>query len=213
MITLKTQVYDLPETTELTFFSSEAHFTQKLQKHFLSENEPWSRLIGVRFLQQVSRKLEANDVSALNDAYCHAVAVLDEGLQFAAQCPLYLRIHEIMTMNGRFARQQQVLFLLAKSGFRIVVHSGFVQTAYFHTKSRNDSYFTLFRESWGALHARGVRRRSERHDRTTERLSTEWHNESNWSKCPNPHPPGLRRGRPLPSGIDSWLAKTDEVGQ
>lgn len=213
MIPLETQVYELPETTDLQFFTSEAHFIRKLQKHFLSENEPWSRLFGVKFLQQLGRKLEADDVSTLNDAYRQAVTVLDEGLRFAAGRPLYLRIREILTTKGRPVRQQRVMFLLAKPGFRIVVHSGFVQTAYFQTKTRNDSYFTLFREAWGSLRARGLLRRSEGHYRTIERLDTEWHSESTWSKCPNPHPPGLRRGRALPSDIEAWLAKIDEVGQ
>lgn len=207
------QVFHLPEPISLGFFTSPEHFERKLRKHFLNVNEPWSRLLGVKFLHQVGQKLAADDVSMLGEAYRQVVSVLDEGVRFSADCPLFLAVRQTLTVRGSLPRKLRCLFLLAKPGFRIVAHSGFIQTAYFQTKSRNDSYFTLFRESWGSLRASGLLRRIELTDRTYERLDVKWHNEDTWSKCPNPHPErrSAKRSQRLPPAVQAWLTEIDGV--
>jgi hypothetical protein len=91
MITIQTRSYQLPTTTTLAFFQDQEHFERKVRDHFLSTNEPWSRLLGVHFLRQLSQKLATGEVSVLEDAYERTLPVLDEGIGFAAAPPLYVR--------------------------------------------------------------------------------------------------------------------------
>lgn len=104
-----------------------------------------------------------------------------------------------------------MVHLLAERGFRVIVHSGVLQTAYFSTKSRNDSYFSLFREAWRSMRQRALVRQYSREDQVIRTMSVEWHSSVNWSRCPNPHAPAAHPRRVPHDSIAAWLDEVDEV--
>jgi hypothetical protein len=188
VIALETRSYRLPAEVSLRIFPDQDRFLVKVRKHFLNPNEPWVRLFGAAFLQQLGRKLNAADVSLVAEAYRKAVEIIDEGVRFAEQQPLYLRIEEEIEQGGRTSRRQ-VLYLLGRYGFKIVAHGGKIRSAYFMTKSPRDSYFTLFKEAWGALRARALARRyfDSESDQAIVNVGVEFYNRQTWTDCPNPH--------------------------
>src|SRR5690349_6863082 len=90
-----TRDYRLPDRTRLTLFPNLAHFARHLQEHFLSAEEPWQRLPGGQFLRELSQKRGAGTVSLLDreleTVYARMVEMLDAGMRFAEEKPLFVR--------------------------------------------------------------------------------------------------------------------------
>ena len=221
MFELITLRYRLPSEQDVRFFASPDHFLRKVRKHFLDPSEPWGRLLGAHFLGRLGRKLKAGDVSEVETAYRRVVEVLDEAIQFAERCPLYLVVSERITRaaGGEFSRQ--VHYLVSDRGLRVIVHGRCARTAYFCSKTPSDSYSTLFREAWMATKARGLCHQYR--EKATGNLAfqdmVEWYSRESWAKCPKlsrkyttfrPDPTmddedsGMSR---LPTGIRHWLDK------
>jgi hypothetical protein len=196
----------LPGDVEVRYFTSPGQFAEKLRKHFLNPDEPWGRVLGVEFLRRLGRKLKAGDVSGLEEAYGQVVAALDEGVRFAEGCPLYLVVDERVAppCGGSFPRR--VHYLLADRGFRVIVHGHHVRTAFFSSKTPSDSNYTLFREAWRALKARGLAP-GHTDEETGSRAThdrVEWHSEVTWANCPAPPGRGPAEGK-LPPEVRAWL--------
>lgn len=223
MIAVVSCTYHLPEPTELQLFPDEERFLKKVRKHFLNPNEPWHRLFGERFLQQLRRKLDEGDVSLVGEAYDKAVAVLDVGLCYAEEQPLYLRVLEEVERDG-VTVLREAYHLIARQGYKVVAHGGKVRTVYFMGKSACDSYFTLFKEAWSTTRARALARQYVDRDSgaVVRPLRREWFSPENWAVCPNPHQqargpgggPRHHRRRPgrLPADIEDWLEQADQAG-
>ncbi|GIW89995.1 MAG: hypothetical protein KatS3mg109_0427 [Pirellulaceae bacterium] len=214
MISIQARSYQLPTTTTLTFFRDAEHFAQKVRDHFLNAGEPWSRLLGVRFLRQLRQKLAAGEVSILEVAYDRVLPVLDGGISFAAALPLFVRYQAVSDFGGGNVRQHEGYFLLAKAGFKVVAHGGIVRTAYFLAKTPRDSAFTLFRQAWKAIKARALTRQyvDDKAGRTVVHRRVEWFSPENWARCPNPHRKprtSPRPGKLLPSEVEYWLERVD----
>lgn len=215
MIAIQTRSYELPSTTALAFFKDEEQFARKVRDHFLNPCEPWSRLLGVHFLRQVGQKLAAGEVSVLEEAYERAVPVLDGGIGFAAELPLFVHYQAEVAYGGRKMSRHQGYLLLAEAGFKVVAHGGTVRTAYFLTKTPGDSYFTLFKEAWRAIKARALTRQYVDHKggRTVLHQQVEWYSPENWAHCPNPHRKprsAIRPARPLSPDVEHWLAQVED---
>lgn len=213
MLSMITRQYPLPEQSELRFFRDEEHFLEKVKKHFLNPNEPWSRLFGARFLRQFGKELRAGNVSNLEAVYAKAVDVLDHGIKYAVKKPLFLSMRQQITdMNGSTFTRSTMHFLSDK-GFRVVAHGGVVRTAWFGSTTPTDSYYTLFRESWRALRSTASKAsyldRDQAH--TVKNLEVSWHNDAHWRRCPNPYDrPRLHtRSGKIPPRVAEWL---DELG-
>lgn len=215
MITIQTRSYQIPTTTTLAFFRDQEHFVRKVRDHFLNPGEPWSRLLGVHFLRQLSQKLAAGEVSVLEAAYDRVLPVLDGGIGFAAALPLFIRYLAESDYGDGHMRRHEGYFFLAEAGFKVVAHGGIVRTAYFLAKTPGDSAFTLFRKAWKAIKARALRPQyvDHRAGRTVRHLRVEWFSPENWARCPNPHRKprtSPRPGRPLPPEVEYWLQRVDE---
>lgn len=214
MITIETRSYELPSRTELAFFKDENHFKLKVCDHFLNPAEPWSRLLGVKFLRRVRQKLAAGEVSVLEQVYADAIPVLDEGVQFAVDLPLFVRFEAEFSFGGGRNSTHEGWYMLAKAGFKVVAHGGIVRTAYFVSKTPGDSYFTLFKEAWRSIKARALTKQYTDHKggRTVRHKQVEWFNTDNWTRCPNPHkkPPSSARKKALPPEIERWLEDVDQ---
>jgi hypothetical protein len=215
MINIQSRTYPLPTATDLFFFRDEEHFARKVRDHFLNPNEPWSRLLGVRFLRRLGQKLACNDVSALEAAYERALPVLDRGIAFAAALPLFVRYQAELVYRDGTTHRQEGYFFVAEPGFRVVAHGGTVCTAYFLAKTPADSAFTLFRQAWKAIKARTLRRQyvDAKWNRIIRYHRVEWFSPENWERCPNPHRKpavGPRPAESLPPDVHYWLQQVEE---
>lgn len=203
------RTYSFDTSRTLRYFAGHEHFLRKLRKHFLNPSEPWGRLFQVSFLRQLGQKLRANDVSLVEDAYQQAVEIIDAGVRFSAALPLYVRIREHVPEAPE--RERGVYYFLAEAGFKIVAYGGMIRTAYFMSKNPQESKYTLFKDAWFSLRARALAPKltNSPNGVRLEYPEVDWFNRENWMTCPNPHPAPRRgrRERPLPAGIDEWLAE------
>jgi hypothetical protein len=210
MITIQTRSYELPSATSLAFFKDESHFARKVRDHFLNPGEPWSRLLGVHFLRQLGQKLAAGEVSVLEEAYERSLPVLDQGIGFAAALPLYVRFQAESAYGEGKMSCHQGYYLLAEAGFKLVAQGGIIRTAYFLTKTPEDSYFTLFKEAWRAIKARALTQKyiDYKGGRTVLHRRVDWFSPENWARCPNPHrkpQTSVRPVKPLSPEVEFWL--------
>jgi hypothetical protein len=189
-------------------FRDEEHFVSKLRKHYLNPSEPWGRLFGVNFLRQVGQKLREQDVSLVAEAYAQAVEIIDAGVLFAAQQPIFMCVKETVAQQWRL-QYRWCYYLLAEAGFKIVAHGGILRSAYFLSKNPQESKYTLFKEAWSAMRLRAMTPRMLEGPAGVEKQQPEvrWFSRQNWTTCPNPHaaPRRTRPPRTKPPGIDEWL--------
>ncbi|HNO77969.1 MAG TPA: hypothetical protein PKN33_07895 [Phycisphaerae bacterium] len=193
--------------TTIAFFKSKEQFLSKLRKHICNPEEPWERLLGRKFVRKLRQNLDGMAVCTLGDVYLKVVSVLDDGIQFASQAPLYIKYEEVSTSKTTRS-STSVLLLLAPKGYVMPAHNDIVRTAYFPSKDLNASWFTLFREAWKDIKQKLSFR--ERHDSASgarkQQINVAFYSEENWRSCPRTHNSGRRsRQRPWQDQIEDEL--------
>src|SRR5437764_1230534 len=142
--------YDrLPDRTRLQFFRNLRAFRAHAEKHFLSSNELWSEVLGDSFPRDDPDRWDERTVRMV---YEQVVKVLDAGILFAQDRPLFVRFTEWRCpMNGGPSRQNAGIYLLAEPGYVMVVEADIVKTAFFCGKHRHDPSFVRFEAGWNYI--------------------------------------------------------------
>lgn len=212
---MQVRKYDLPESKDVKFFKDASSFATKAQDHFLSDREPWGRLLGARRVRRMRNALAQKNQSMLQELYDHVVPLLDEGIQFSIGAPVYVQTSSraTLTKSGRTYDLDGYVFL-SEQGIKIVVHGGVLRTAYFCSKTQNDSYHTLFRQAWKSIRVRmvGTRYIDPKGGKSIEHKRVTFVSHENWEFCPNPHDQAKRLKTP-PSAWQEWLDEVDEIVQ
>ncbi|MGH7134536.1 MAG: hypothetical protein ACREHD_02285, partial [Pirellulales bacterium] len=195
MLTIQRRKYSLADgrQVDIAFFRDASRFRHTLTDHVLNPNEPWHRLLKVKFLNDVRQKMDAGDVSVLEGAYDRCVAVFDEGIVFSIGLPVYVEFcQERRPMTGSSAYVSKGFYFLSSAGFLMVVRddptAGFlVRTARFNTgfKGPNQSKATLFHNAWQYIKKHSHSSYPDTKDGEDVRhLSAVMVSPQNWDRCP-----------------------------
>jgi hypothetical protein len=210
--------YDLPEPTRLVLFGSLDEFEVHLRNHFLSFDEPWTRLPKGKYLKEFAQNLAAGGVTlmeALPMIYQQVAQVLHEGIQFAERKPIYIRCEMKRQAAGPQANVGMAHYLLAEHGFVVIAFQGCVRTAYFPDHAQpDDSWHTLFQKGWDYLgqKARKANYRDWSGQEHVTQGQPEFYSKKNWEVCPNPHPKRLDQIQ-LSPGLQTLLDKAREAAR
>ncbi len=178
---------------KIAFFRDEAGFRHSLTDHFLSPNEPWERVLGVHFLRSLRQKIDSDDVSVIGEAYARSLPVLDDGIRFSIDLPVYVEFEqERLRFGATAAYKTHGFYFLSNHGFLIVVREGIVRTAMYPLggkgakgKGANVSKWTLFREAWKYVKDRNRPNYVDPKDGENVRhLKFVKVSPDNWERCP-----------------------------
>ena len=207
MIPMQTCQARLPQQMTVKIFPTWGQFLLKLEKHILSDREPWERVFGAKILRQMGKKLPLDDVSAQEDLYQRTVEIVEEGIRFAESEPLFLRVKQRVETDSGKQFYLGTVYLLSKKGFRIVIHGGAVRTMYFVNFHPNESNHALFHRTWRAIKVKGMKTKYRDHETssTIYQSRVRWFSTANWQKCPNPYPRPPRDRSSIPQRHSNWL--------
>lgn len=207
--------YTLPDSGlehDLVFFNGLAQFRHTARDHFVSEHEPWHRIL--HFSPKVCQKINPLDGLNLEELYSAAVIALDEGIRFSTEFPVYVRILGSRQRTGFPAQSMESLNFLSDKGFVVIVRDGIVRTAYFVNESAkpNPSASFLFERGWYDIRVRALKDRygdSKSGEEVEHRLRI-FCTPENWVSCPSirrsTHPP-----RALPSAYQRLFDQCRET--
>lgn len=233
MLPFERRTYYLPEPTEVWFFNDDRKFLAHVQDHFVKTDELWDRLFagGRPFLVQVERVLGGKagkflldprqkwtdeEVSLLKEVYRRVLPLLEDGVRFSAELPLYARYlcKAISRETGTTVVVKEIC-CLSRWGFAIFIQENVVRTAYFPPitlkETEKEDYVNVFREC-----VRAVRQMlsdpghfDSKYQQQKTYENVKFFSEPNWILLPNPRP-RARVGSPRDIGAkDSrkdWLA-------
>lgn len=143
---LETRTYQLADGHEITiqFFANAERFKHLLRDHLLGVDEgaktpaePWERPLSRRFLKKLCQELpsvtvSSREASILAEAYREVIPVLDEGIAFSIQFPIYVAFQqERKRLRESESYRTDGYYFLTWDGYLIVVRDSVVRTAYF----------------------------------------------------------------------------------
>jgi hypothetical protein len=151
-------VFNIPLPTELRFFDKQKSFHYHAKEHFTKY--PFHRLIDqVKpiLVHSLCQQMPNPPVSLLQEFYDMVFPILERGVSFAVNTPVYIRYNNALVIlnEGRVYRESGFYFL-AKEGFHIGAHTGAVRTAFFTLCTPGWSDWSRFRDAWIQLHRRLV---------------------------------------------------------
>jgi hypothetical protein len=207
--------YTLPDSGldhDFVFFNGLDQFRHTARDHFVSENEPWHRIL--HFSPKVCQKTNPLDGINLEELYSAAVSVLDEGIRFSVEYPIYVRIIGSRRRTGSPVQSMDSLNFLSDKGFVVIVRDGIVRTAYFVNESAkpNPSASFLFERGWYDIRVRALKDRygDSKSGEEVEHRRRIFYTPENWVSCPSisraSHPP-----RTLPSAYQRLFMEPGET--
>lgn len=228
MISFQKRIYNFPEPVEIWFFKNAPKFLHTVQDHFLNSEEFWGHLLGgdsfiekirsglsSNFLKIPSQKWTEQEVSLLEEVYEKAFPVLEQGMKFSSELPLYILYQaEVLYEESGETRAESGILCLSRWGFIVVVVGDVVRTTYFRSTHRRESnsldYSTVFNEAWRYLRDKTSQPqyRDAKGRRTVTYTLVKKHSPANWILPPNPRPASVRRRR---GTRFSWLEGLDEL--
>lgn len=178
--------YRLPDEVWLRYFGSLTAFAEHVRDHFAQPHEPWHAVFG----RDLTRRLAAVPTDdpahpGLAGLYREVVVRLHEGVLFAQDAPLYVRLGQ-----DRGDGQRPTVYLLAREGYVIIARDGHVRTAFFPGSTPADSAYNRFRAAWDYVRQKASRAGyfDRKGGSTVRQTAARWESEANWDACPNPHP-------------------------
>ena len=234
MISFERRTYRIPEPTEIWFFDRERAFLRHVQDHFLNPDEFWGHLLGgerflrelertlgSEFLLQAGQKWNPEEVSMLREIYRQVFPILDDGMAFSSELPLYVWFRrKVQDVGGTETKIEEGFHFLSRWGFVVVVKERVVRSAYFQRTrlggAEKGDYANVFREAWEGIRDKFNRKRyfDSKYQRHVEYVEKKMVSPGNWILPPDPRPdPRSAVGRPQRerSGRRNWLDGLDEV--
>lgn len=164
---IKTCTYQLPNghDVDIQFFADAKKFHHVLTDHLLWEEkiktkggEPWERPLSRKFLSKLRKEIGSDPVSSiapsvLTEAYRQVVKVLDEGITFSINFPVYIAFQREQRGNFDGSVYTEGYYFLSWDGIVIVVRNGIVRTAHFRSNTFKSkvSRQELVRQAWEFL--------------------------------------------------------------
>lgn len=194
MVTIQRRTYSLADgrQIEIAFFGDEDRFRHTLTDHFLNASEPWERLLGAKFLRSARQKVDAGSVSIMGEAYDLVVPVLDAGIVFSIELPVYVEFRqERQPDSGLRINVSDGFYFLSEAGFLMVVREDrfwglLLRTAWFEVgpKGPNQSKATLFRNAWQYVKKRSKGYRDSKGGEDVRHIQIVQVSPQNWERCP-----------------------------
>lgn len=143
------------------FFTSPVSFVEHLYKHILTDGgertlwgrlfplseEPWKTLSRKRAPFLARQEMPIDDVTtneAAKEAYARVVELIDKGICFSEEKPVYLMIDEELTKPLGGVSHWQTYHFLSPDGFVIRGRQSTIRTIFFPAANGNESRWTVF---------------------------------------------------------------------